>query len=58
MANQIHHKPTISQAKEKMFSDPNWHHEYRASHLGTQNFRAASNRLFFGANSRPLQEGR
>lgn len=41
-----------------MFNDPNWHHEYRASHLGTQNFRDASNRLFFGPSSRPLQEGR
>ncbi|QMW30599.1 hypothetical protein G4B84_005980 [Aspergillus flavus NRRL3357] len=50
--------PSVKQAKEKMFNDPNWHHEYRASHLGTQNFRDASNRLFFGANSRPLQEGR
>ncbi|UDD59415.1 hypothetical protein AFCA_006835 [Aspergillus flavus] len=49
--------PSVKQAKEKMFNDPNWHHEYRASHLGTQNFRDASNRLFFGPSSRPLQEG-
>ncbi|KAL2847863.1 pyridoxal phosphate-dependent transferase [Aspergillus pseudoustus] len=43
--------PSVKKAKENIFADPSWHHEYRESFIGNKSFREASDRLFFGDKS-------
>ncbi|KZP33460.1 aspartate aminotransferase [Athelia psychrophila] len=50
--------PSVIKAKQKVFNDPAWNHEYPASHLGTQCFRDESAKLFFGPNSDLLKPNR
>lgn len=45
-------------AKQRIFDDPNWDHDYPPSHLGEQQFRDASVRLLFGADSDIVSEER
>jgi hypothetical protein len=40
-----------SQAREKLFSDPTWHHDY-LPFLGNSEFLIAGEELFFGSRSR------
>lgn len=48
----------LSQAREQLFNDSNWEHEYPSSHLGEAEFRNASARLLFGEQSSVLAENR
>lgn len=41
-----------------LFDDPEWEHEYPASHLGETQFRDGSTRLLFGENSKIIREKR
>ena len=45
-------------AKQRIFDDPDWDHDYPPSHLGEQPFRDASVRLLFGADSDIVREER
>ena len=49
---------TTLQAKKRIFNDPDWHHEYRPSALGSQTYRDLSANLLFGRDHRLLQEKR
>ncbi|KAF4465927.1 Pyridoxal phosphate-dependent transferase major region subdomain 2 [Fusarium albosuccineum] len=50
---------TVSlQARQMLFDDPNWDHEYPASHLGEAAFRDGSARLLFGEMSQLIKEKR
>ncbi|KAJ5888747.1 hypothetical protein N7495_008788 [Penicillium taxi] len=51
-------QPTVKKAKEIIFSDPNWHHEYRMSALGSENYRNLSTKLLFGTDHRLVKEKR
>ncbi|KAF8580284.1 aspartate aminotransferase [Ramaria rubella] len=42
--------PSVIKAKQKIFADPTWDHEYPPSLLGTDGFREESAKLFFGAD--------
>lgn len=46
------------QAKARIFTDGDWHHEYRPSALGSNNYRDLSTKLLFGPNHRLLLEKR
>lgn len=48
----------ILQAKNRIFNDPNWHHEYRPSAVGSPLYRDLSSKLLFGADNRLLREKR
>ncbi|KAJ5094990.1 hypothetical protein N7532_007281 [Penicillium argentinense] len=50
--------PSVNAAKERIFRDDSWHHEYRPSALGPQNYRDLSAKLFFGAENRLLKQKR
>ncbi|KAF2753572.1 aspartate aminotransferase [Pseudovirgaria hyperparasitica] len=50
--------PAVKEAKRRMFSDLEWNHEYRQSHLGTRSFRDVSQRLFFGTDSLLVKNNR
>ncbi|KAJ6157457.1 hypothetical protein N7470_005049 [Penicillium chermesinum] len=50
--------PSVTAAKERIFNDPNWHHEYRPSALGTPGYRDLSAKLLFGPDHRLLKERR
>ena len=47
-----------TQARRRLFENPNWSHEYPPSHLGTKRFRSLSEAHFFGEDSPLLKEGR
>jgi aspartate aminotransferase len=47
-----------SQAKNRIFNDPDWHHEYRPSALGSQIYRDLSVNLLFGRDHRLVREKR
>ncbi|KAJ5995366.1 hypothetical protein N7481_002343 [Penicillium waksmanii] len=51
-------QPSVKEAKRRLFHDNDWHHEYRASALGSIGYRALSNKLLFGPDSRLVQENR
>ncbi|PHH82419.1 hypothetical protein CDD83_3276 [Cordyceps sp. RAO-2017] len=46
-----------AQARQKLFDDPSWNHEYPPSQLGRKEFRGLSSALFFGEDSPLLREG-
>ncbi|KZF20960.1 putative aspartate aminotransferase [Xylona heveae TC161] len=48
----------VKMAKEILYNDPNWNHEYPPSHLGTREFRLLSANLFFGANNTLIHQNR
>ncbi|KAG5981320.1 hypothetical protein E4U55_003071 [Claviceps digitariae] len=48
--------PAVKAARQKLFDDPLWNHEYPASHLGSARFRRLSEALFFGKDSVLVQE--
>jgi hypothetical protein len=48
----------LLQAREQLFDDSNWEHEYPSSHLGEAEFRDTSARLLFGEQSNVLAENR
>ncbi|KAF1964095.1 aspartate aminotransferase [Bimuria novae-zelandiae CBS 107.79] len=50
--------PSVKLAREKLFNDSNWEHEYPSSHLGEAEFRNTSARLLFGEQSSVLMENR
>ncbi|KAG6009347.1 hypothetical protein E4U21_002655 [Claviceps maximensis] len=50
--------PSVKAARQKLFDDPLWNHEYPSSHLGSERFRHLSETLFFGKNSPTVKEGR
>ncbi|KAF7985588.1 hypothetical protein HWV62_3879 [Athelia sp. TMB] len=47
--------PSVVKAKQRVFDDPDWNHEYPSSHLGTACFREESSKLFFGRDSTLLR---
>ncbi|KAJ5379168.1 hypothetical protein N7509_012287 [Penicillium cosmopolitanum] len=51
-------QPSVKEAKRRLFHDNEWHHEYRASALGSIGYRDLSNKLLFGPDSRLVQEKR
>ncbi|KAL2065856.1 hypothetical protein VTL71DRAFT_3526 [Oculimacula yallundae] len=58
---KAHVLPSVKKArcaKERMFANPSWHHEYRESLIGNKSFRDASNRLFFGEKSSVVRNKR
>ncbi|KAJ5663068.1 hypothetical protein N7507_003799, partial [Penicillium longicatenatum] len=50
--------PSVKEAKKRIFNDPDWHHEYRPSPLGSQKYRDLSANLLFGPDHRLLREKR
>ncbi|KAM3539828.1 hypothetical protein ARSEF1564_007269 [Beauveria bassiana] len=40
--------PSVKLARQRIFENPNWNHEYPSSHLGTKKFRDLAVSLFFG----------
>ncbi|CAI7583639.1 unnamed protein product [Penicillium glandicola] len=50
--------PSVKEAKNRIFNDPDWHHEYRPSSLGSQIYRDLSAKLLFGPDHRLLREKR
>ncbi|KAJ5917239.1 hypothetical protein N7466_010793 [Penicillium verhagenii] len=50
--------PSVKEAKERINNDPEWHHEYRPTALGSRNYRDLSAELFFGPGHRLLREKR
>ncbi|CAP92986.1 Pc16g03160 [Penicillium rubens Wisconsin 54-1255] len=48
--------PSVKEAKNRIFNDPDWHHEYRPSALGSQIYRDLSANLLFGRDHRLLRE--
>ncbi|KAF8252249.1 PLP-dependent transferase [Wilcoxina mikolae CBS 423.85] len=50
--------PSVIGAKQKIFDDLTWNHEYPPSHLGTKGFRDESAKLFFGQDSPLLNPNR
>ncbi|KAI2673428.1 hypothetical protein CBS147355_7727 [Penicillium roqueforti] len=50
--------PSVKEAKNRIFNDPDWHHEYRLSALGSQLYRDLSANLLFGPDHRLLREKR
>ncbi|KAG0152879.1 Pyridoxal phosphate-dependent transferase, major region, subdomain 2 [Penicillium digitatum] len=50
--------PSVKEAKKRIFNDPEWHHEYRSSAVGSQLYRELSASLLFGADHRLLKEKR
>ncbi|KGO38572.1 Pyridoxal phosphate-dependent transferase, major region, subdomain 2 [Penicillium expansum] len=50
--------PSVKEAKNRIFNDPDWHHEYRPSAVGSQLYRELSANLLFGADHRLLREKR
>ncbi|KAJ5771778.1 hypothetical protein N7520_002307 [Penicillium odoratum] len=51
-------QPSVKEAKERIFHDSEWHHEYRPWALGSPAYRALSEKLLFGADHRLLREKR
>ncbi|KAJ5688195.1 Pyridoxal phosphate-dependent transferase major region subdomain 2 [Penicillium majusculum] len=51
-------QPSVKEAKNRIFNDPDWHHEYRPSAVGSPGYRDLSSKLLFGADSRLLREKR
>ncbi|KAH8658405.1 aspartate aminotransferase [Xylariales sp. PMI_506] len=49
--------PAVKLARQRLYENPAWDHEYPPSHLGTKGFRSASEALFFGQDSRLVQSG-
>ncbi|GAQ11466.1 aspartate aminotransferase, cytoplasmic isozyme 1 [Aspergillus lentulus] len=43
--------PAVKQARELLYNDPLWDHEYPPSHIGTQHFRDLTSRLILGGES-------
>ncbi|KGO66977.1 Pyridoxal phosphate-dependent transferase, major region, subdomain 2 [Penicillium italicum] len=50
--------PSVKQAKNRIFNDPDWHHEYRPYAVGSPLYRELSANLLFGADHRLLREKR
>ncbi|KAF2126173.1 PLP-dependent transferase [Dothidotthia symphoricarpi CBS 119687] len=50
--------PSVKLARQMLFDDPEWEHEYPASHLGEAPFRDMSARLLFGETSQIIKEKR
>ncbi|OQE37982.1 hypothetical protein PENCOP_c009G08539 [Penicillium coprophilum] len=50
--------PSVKEAKQRIFNDPDWHHEYRPSSIGSQTYRDLSAKLLFGPDHRLLREKR
>ncbi|KAH9882570.1 hypothetical protein J1614_000806, partial [Plenodomus biglobosus] len=50
--------PSVKLARQMLFEDPGWEHEYPASHLGEAPFRQLSARLLFGESSQLIREQR
>ncbi|RAQ62606.1 hypothetical protein COH20_008370 [Aspergillus flavus] len=49
--------PSVKMARQMLFDDPEWEHEYPASHLGEAEFRDLSARLLFGDESQTALGG-
>ncbi|KAI4192045.1 MAG: hypothetical protein LQ346_004514, partial [Caloplaca aetnensis] len=50
--------PSVRLAKQRLFDDPTWNHEYPPSHLGTAGFREETAKLIFGEGAEVVREGR
>ncbi|KAI9039798.1 cystathionine gamma-synthase [Aspergillus affinis] len=50
--------PSVKMARQMLFDDPEWEHEYPPSHLGEVEFRDWSARLLFGDESQTVREKR
>ncbi|KAF2623211.1 aspartate aminotransferase [Macroventuria anomochaeta] len=50
--------PSVKLARQMLFDDPEWEHEYPASHLGEAPFRELSARMLFGETSQMILENR
>ncbi|KAJ5813524.1 uncharacterized protein N7503_000274 [Penicillium pulvis] len=50
--------PSVKEAKTRILNDPDWHHEYRPSSLGSLTYRNLSAKLLFGSDHRLLREKR
>ncbi|KAF4629851.1 hypothetical protein G7Y89_g8285 [Cudoniella acicularis] len=50
--------PSVKLARQMLFNDPKWEHEYPSSHLGETEFRDLSARLLFGESSGIINENR
>ncbi|KAI1324632.1 aspartate aminotransferase [Xylariaceae sp. FL0255] len=49
--------PSVKKARQRLFDNADWNHEYPPSHLGTQQYRDLSSALFFGEDSPLVQNG-
>ncbi|KJZ77311.1 hypothetical protein HIM_03035 [Hirsutella minnesotensis 3608] len=49
--------PAVKMARQKLFEDPAWNHEYPPSQLGRKEYRDLSSALFFGKDSLLLRDG-
>ncbi|KUM62531.1 hypothetical protein ACN42_g4587 [Penicillium freii] len=49
---------SVIEARKRLFENPEWHHGYRSSQIGTAGYLQASIDLFFGKDSELVRNGR